>query len=125
METRDKTSPEFDVVIIGSGIAGAMTAYRLAQGRHKVLMLEAGGVLPDSLGRLAMVNNYATSPSKAPDSPFCGDNILAPQPNPVSNGTNYYDYDTTKTNDQFKSFYERVVGGSTWHWQGIYIRMLP
>jgi choline dehydrogenase-like flavoprotein len=117
--------PEFDVVFVGSGVAGALAAYRLAQARYRVLMLEAGGVVPDSIGRLAMVNNFMTSPSKSPDSPFCGDNILAVQPNPVGDGKNYYDYDPTKKSDVFKSFYERVVGGSTWHWQGIYIRMLP
>jgi len=117
--------PEFDVVIIGSGVAGALAAYRLAQNRARVLVLEAGGVAPDSLGRHAMVNSYVTSPSKSPDSPFCGDNILAAQPNPVETGKNYYDYDPAARSTPFLSYYERLVGGSTWHWQGIYIRMLP
>src|SRR5205807_1802031 len=118
--------PEFDVIIVGSGVAGALAGYRLAQARLKVLVLEAGGVAPDSLGRYAMMRSYMTSPSKMPDSPFCGDNILAPQPNPFD-GTDYYDYDPDdKAKGRlFKSYYERIVGGATWHWQGIYIRMLP
>ena len=37
--------PEFDVVIIGSGVAGALAGYRLAQNRARVLVLEAGGVV--------------------------------------------------------------------------------
>src|SRR5262249_58248903 len=68
--------PEFDVVIIGSGMAGAMGAYRLATAKKKVLILEAGGVAPESLGRWTMVQNFIASSSKAPDSPFCGEDIL-------------------------------------------------
>ena len=132
--------PEFDVVIIGSGVAGALVAHRLALAKYRVLMLEAGSVPPDSLGRWAMVHNYTSSSPKAPDAPFCGDDILPldaknqpsdyryAQPNPIANGENYYFYDDsdpTKKSDRFKSFYERLVGGSTWHWQGIYVRMLP
>jgi choline dehydrogenase-like flavoprotein len=132
--------PEFDVVVIGSGVAGALLAHRLALAKYRVLMLEAGGVPPDSLGRWAMVHNYIGSSPKAPDAPFCGDDVLPldsktrpldyryAQPNPIANGENYYFYDDsdpTKKSDRFKSFYERLVGGSTWHWQGIYVRMLP
>lgn len=132
--------PEFDVVIIGSGVAGALVAHRLALAKFRVLMLEAGGVPPDSLGRWAMVHNYVSSSPKAPDAPFCGDDVLPldaknqptdyryAQPNPIANGQNYYFYDDSdpaKKSDRFKSFYERLVGGSTWHWQGIYVRMLP
>ena len=36
--------PDFDVIIVGSGIAGALAAYRLARAKVKVLILEAGGV---------------------------------------------------------------------------------
>jgi choline dehydrogenase-like flavoprotein len=136
--------PEFDVVVIGSGIAGALAAHQLAIAGKKVLILEAGGVAPESLGRRAMALNFYTSPSKSPDSPFCGEDVLPVdpkfdpnakppqyrfvQPDPVANGVNYYVYadpaDDSNPN-RFKSFYERLVGGSTWHWQAIYVRMLP
>src|SRR6266568_5802179 len=119
--------PDFDVVIVGSGVAGALAAYRLAQSNMRVLILEAGGVAPDSLGRYALVRSFIGSPTKATNSPFCGDNVLANQPFPAApiNGTDYYDYQQGYTGDQFISYYERLVGGSTWHWQGIYVRMLP
>jgi choline dehydrogenase-like flavoprotein len=129
METKF-SEPEFDVIIVGSGVAGALAAHRLVQAKLRVLVLEAGGVAPDSLGRYAMLNNFVGSPPKATDAPFCGDNILANQPDPrrPTLGKNYYDYpasfDSGK-DDLFASFYERLVGGSCWHWQGIYIRMLP
>jgi choline dehydrogenase-like flavoprotein len=119
--------PDFDVIIVGSGIAGALAAYRLARSNVRVLMLEAGGVPSESLGRYALVNSFIGSPPKATDSPFCGDNILATQPDPrgPTLGTNYYDYPTGYKGDKFVSYYERLVGGSTWHWQGIHVRMVP
>jgi len=137
------SGPEFDVVIVGSGIAGALAAYRLAKAKKKVLILEAGGVAPESLGRRTMLENFITSSSKAPDAPFCGEDVLPVdskidpakrpppyrfvQPNAVD-GSNYYYYpepDNPTNPTRFKSYYERLVGGSTWHWQAIYVRMLP
>jgi choline dehydrogenase-like flavoprotein len=119
--------PDFDVIIVGSGIAGALVAYRLSRSNVKVLILEAGGVPSESLGRYALVHSFIGSPSKATDTPFCGDNVLASQPDPRAPilGTNYYDYPTAYSGDKFVSYYERLVGGSTWHWQGIYVRMVP
>ena len=119
--------PDFDVIIVGSRIAGALAAYRLARSKVRVLILEAGGVPSESLGRYALVNSFIGSPPKATDSPFCGDNILATQcdPRAPALGTNYYDYPQGYKGDKFISYYERLVGGSTWHWQGIHVRMVP
>jgi choline dehydrogenase-like flavoprotein len=122
------TQPEYDVIIVGSGVAGALIANQLAQKQVRVLLLEAGGVAEESLDRYELLNNYAGSASKATDAPFCGDNVLATQPDPrntTATDTNYYFYPPGYQGDPFKSFYERIVGGSTWHWQGIYVRMLP
>src|SRR5437016_11404940 len=58
--------PDFDVVIVGSGVAGALAAYRLAQSNMRVLILEAGGVAPDSLGRYALVRSFIGSPTRRP-----------------------------------------------------------
>jgi choline dehydrogenase-like flavoprotein len=127
MATPDWDRPQYDVVIVGCGVAGAVAAAKLAEQRVRVLLIEAGGVANESLGRRSLAANFATSSSKTPDTPFCGGEVLAPQPDLLQAGRNYYEYDTDpKTKgDDFKSYYERLVGGSTWHWQGLYLRMLP
>ncbi len=108
---------EFDVVIVGAGMAGAMAAYKLAMRGAKVLMLEAGDEVKS---REKLVDMYARSSTKSPDSPY--DGLVAPQPDDDKSGLQYYDEPPTAL---FKSYYERLVGGATWHWQGINIRMLP
>ncbi len=126
--------PQYDVVIVGSGIVGALIASQLAAKKLRVLILEAGGVAPESLSRYELLNSYTASAAKATDAPFCGDNILAAQPDPRNTSdptkalqpANYYYYPPGyDKNKMFKSFYERLVGGSTWHWQALYVRMLP
>ena len=137
----DGMTDHYDVVIVGSGVAGALAAYKLVKAGKKVCILEAGGFAPDGAARDLMIDNFVGSPSKATDAPFCGDNVLAPQPNPrkspdginadIADGANYFVYPDNYKKDgnrflsHFVSYYERVVGGSTWHWQGIYVRMIP
>ena len=45
--------PEYDVIIVGSGVAGALIAHQLKQKDKdiRVLILEAGGVAEESLDR--------------------------------------------------------------------------
>src|SRR6266446_6165684 len=120
---------DFDVVIVGSGVAGALMAYRLAKARLRVLLLEAGDLAPS---RSTLQNNFVVSPLKTADSPFL-DPIVAPQPREATGGREYYVEDipnpAPKDNPNpvvpFISYYERLVGGSTWHWQGLNLRMLP
>ena len=136
------TSDRFDVIIVGSGVAGALAADRLVKNGKNVCIIEAGGYATDERNRERMLDYFVGSPSKATDAPFCGDDVLAPQPNPRASpdglnidaaaGANYYFYPPNygtpadpQKRDKFLSYYERVVGGSTWHWQGIYVRMIP
>jgi glucose dehydrogenase len=109
---------DFDVVIIGAGVAGAMAAYRLAQAGARVLMLEAGNHNPS---RAQMVGLYATTTSpKLPHSPYVQIESDTKAPSPDSSSS-YYDQAAPA---QFKSNYERRTGGSTWHWLGHTPRML-
>jgi glycine/D-amino acid oxidase-like deaminating enzyme len=76
----DELNPEFDVVIIGAGIAGCLAAYALAKNNAglnpKILILEAGGFAPD---RDSMYEIYARNPYKGQASPYSPD-FAAPEP---------------------------------------------
>ena len=110
---------DFDVVVIGAGVAGAMTAYRLAQDGARVLMLEAGSRNP---ARAQMVGAYATAAAKTLHSPYGNPETDSMAPSPDSSAS-YYDQPPAP-HTQYKSTYERRTGGSTWHWLGHTPRML-
>lgn len=110
---------DYDVVVIGAGVAGGMVAYRLAQAGAKVLILEAGS---HNLSRVEMVGKYAVATAKTPHSPYVQIEADAKVPSPDS-ATDYYEQ-PTGTATPYKSTYERRTGGSTWHWLGHTPRML-
>lgn len=118
-----QNQPQFDVVIVGSGVAGALLAFKLAGAGFKTLVLEAGAEVSEE-DRATFIGNFAMSASKNQSSPYAG--FVAPQPNASVFGRDYYVEDPTALPaDLFTTYYERLVGGSMWHWQGIAIRMLP
>ena len=109
---------DFDVIVIGSGVAGAMAAYRLAKLKAHVLILEAGNHNPS---RAEMVGAYATAFPKSLHTPYVQIESDTNAPSPDSS-PNYYD--TPEGFVKFRSTYERRTGGATWHWLGHTPRML-
>ena len=122
----DANVPTKDVVIVGSGVSGALVAFKLASQKIGVLLLDAGDIVRD---RRTIAGNYMTSASKSQSSPYIG--LTAPQPNqadyaqPIFGRDHYVEDPNAKPAQLFTSFYENLVGGTTWHWQGIALRMLP
>jgi glucose dehydrogenase len=107
---------EADVVIIGSGVAGSLIAWRLAEAKLKVLILEAG----PRIDRVEAFKTYLAARDKNASSPY----PPAPYaPAPQYNAWNDYYINTGP--DLFRGMYTRGVGGSTWHWAGSVLRYRP
>ncbi len=104
-----------DIVIVGSGIAGSLMAERLTQKGIKVLILEAG----DNVDRGEAFNRYTNAVLKIPESAYM-EQAHAPFPTTLNDK-----YFIQKGKEIFKSTYLRVAGGTTWHWQGATLRLLP
>lgn len=109
-----------DVVIVGSGVAGALVADALTRAGVGVIMLEAG----PPVDRDQAVEVFRAAPAKVPESPY--PNVpWAPHPTSLEIGVPGTGYFIQDGPDAFGSTYERIVGGTTWHWLGSTPRLLP
>lgn len=112
-----------DVVVVGSGVVGAMIADQLSGAGHAVLMLEAG----PRIQRAQAVENWRNMPfANRVGSDFQG---LFPQspmaPAPLYFPPNNYVGLSGPDGQGFQQGYLRVVGGTTWHWAASSWRHLP
>lgn len=105
-----------DILVIGSGISGALIAARLAQKGFTVTIMEAGA----SVDRAQAVQTFAKALVKVPESAY------PPVPQAMHPLTHKLsDWYQQSGPDLFKSTYLKVVGGTTWHWLGTCLRLLP
>jgi choline dehydrogenase-like flavoprotein len=105
-----------EIVIVGSGVAGALLAARLADAGLRVAILEAGA----KVDRAEAVQRFRAAPSSGPERAY----PLAPEAMfPVSDDLGAWYRQAGP--DLFKSTYLKVVGGTTWHWLGTCLRLLP
>ncbi|CAM4178310.1 GMC family oxidoreductase [Corallococcus sp. ZKHCc1 1396] len=129
----------YDVVIVGAGIAGGIIALEMGRLGKRVLILEAGAPIPAS--REQYMENFFLSAAKTPESPY-PPKTLAPAeeatPRPTILGLSNWknaqkSYLVQPTPDPtfqpkqlpFASTYERIGGGTTWHWLGTSLRLVP
>ena len=105
-----------DVVIVGSGVAGALIGYSLARSGVKVLILEAG----PRVDREKALIQFRNSPTKGPNAPYPA-HPKVPQPDSDDIGAYYVQAGPVP----FRGLQARVVGGTTWHWVGTALRYRP
>ena len=155
-------SPQYDVVIVGAGVAGNTIAKQLGLAGKKVLILEAGPAVPDS--REQYMENFYLAIAKTPESPYPAlagrtgskehptgvlpDPAVLPTPRATvlaiggppevsylvqaePNATHADPPQNPPTRPdgnvrglQFSSSYERIGGGTSWHWLGTSLREL-
>src|SRR5476651_1598637 len=113
---------EWDVIVVGSGAGGGMSAYVLTKAGLRVLILEAGRAYDPiketpmfQTGEQAPLRNAAT-----PDKPFGffdasvgGGWEIPGEPYTVAEGS------------KFKWYRTRMVGGRTNHWARVSLRFGP
>ncbi len=105
-----------DVLIVGSGVSGALVAARLAARGVKVLMLEAG----PRVARRAALAGFRNALIKVPECAYPN----APYA-PRSRSDQPDSYYLQNGPEKFEATYLRQVGGTTWHWLGTSFRFVP
>jgi len=118
------TNEHYDVVVAGAGVAGALMAKLLTRAGLKVLVLEAGPESAKSFeGYEQHLRHFFAASGKGPESPWPPD-ARAPQPDTadLKSGNGYF---IQNGPDRYGSSYTRARGGSTLHWLGVSLRMLP
>jgi len=114
----------FDVVIVGAGIAGALIANRLTGAGLRVQVLEAG---PDTArsfdGYTQNLQQFYAAFAKGPESPWTpAKAALQPDTGDLRLNNGYF---VQRGPQLYGSSYTRRWGGSTLHWLGVSLRMLP
>ncbi|MDS0300294.1 GMC family oxidoreductase [Halogeometricum sp. S1BR25-6] len=102
-------SPDPDVCVVGSGVAGALTAHSLAKRGHEVVILEAGRRF-DPSNRTAQMEEAIRPEGSFRDVWEMG----GERDRYTSSGDVYYGLNNTRV---------KAVGGTTLHWLGITPRL--
>ncbi|NEO74872.1 GMC family oxidoreductase [Moorena sp. SIO4G3] len=123
---RDK---DYDAVIVGAGVAGAIVAKQLSQQGKTVLILEAGtGQALTLEGFQSHVETFYGAVEKNSNSPYPRNpNALSPTDDvlrfPEADDPRHYFKEEGPL--PLSGSYTRVLGGTTMHWEGKTIRMIP
>ncbi len=127
-----------DVIVVGAGMAGSVMAYQLGLAGLKVLVLESGPAIPPN--RSEYLERFYTAVLKAPESPYPPEQSKQTPAKQFAPRATIQGLITAGSDDKdkvqksylvqngpqlFASTYERVGGGTMWHWMGTALRLLP
>jgi choline dehydrogenase-like flavoprotein len=110
-----------DVLVIGSGVMGALIAARMAKAGKSVTILEAG----PRVTRAEIVEVFRNAPIKLSLTNIKLQGAGSPFPNPPHIPSTYGDYLQQTGPVSYPTKYLRVVGGTTWHFGSALWRMIP
>ncbi|MGD9584878.1 MAG: GMC family oxidoreductase [Lysobacterales bacterium] len=142
MSTPAASTTEYDVVIVGAGVSGAMIAKQLGLAGKKVLVLEAGAGIPTNINDF--MERFYKAVAKVPEVPYTPDiftpagsstltdpaTLNAGRPNTMTlSDSTWQDpkvaYMIQEGALPFSSTYERIAGGTMRHWLGTSLRNVP
>lgn len=116
---------QYDIVVIGAGVAGALAAWKLASKRKdkSILLIDAGDNPTDAGIRNRFVDTFALQVDRGVLSPYrrLESNRFAPSPESGVDKKHFVQGGP----DPFKSNYVRMIGGSMWAWRGNCPRWVP
>lgn len=127
-----------DVIVVGAGMAGSVMAYQLGLAGLKVLVLESGPAIPPN--RSEYLERFYTAVLKSPEAPYPPQQSEQTPASQFAPRATIQDLITAGSTDPdkaqksylvqkgpllFASTYERVGGGTMWHWMGTALRLLP
>jgi glucose dehydrogenase len=130
---------DVDVVIVGSGFAGALIANELAKQGKTVVILEAGDGIPENINDY--MKRFYNASAKVPESPYTPPifdepgrssdpgKMRAGRPTALTLGPGAWNdprqsYLVQTGPLPFSSTYDRVAGGTS-HWLGTCLRLVP
>jgi choline dehydrogenase-like flavoprotein len=123
---------DYDVAVVGAGPAGAIVAAELGAAGRRVLVLEAGPAAGRTWAEYqGNVAHYQASAAKVPNSPYVASqgapfpdvlDITRLEPGGPEGDGGYFVQEGPLP---FSSDYLRSAGGTTLHWLGTCLRMLP
>jgi glucose dehydrogenase len=119
---------DYDIIIVGAGIAGSLCAWRLSQQPNlNILLIDAGLNELDDNQRQEFVATFAVATNKSQLSPYAKLESNKYAVNQDGGGDKFLlnRYYVQPGPDLFKSAGVRIVGGTTWAWRGNTPRLIP